>query len=220
MKVKKILIISMAFMLLLSVLAVAYAYFASTISNNDPQRFTVETGNLELTFNNGNGNLTGVIGVNQTLEKTFSITNKGTYDEYAKLSWLDLTNTYTNGSLVYVLEESDDNLVFTEVARGNVPTTASNESKTVDLKDGLLVPTDADASSATYKNRVKYYRLSITLVDLGASVDQTSDYNASLYTRFTISKGTEPSTQICSSVGSQLQFLDESGNVESCIDSL
>ena len=184
MKNKKTLIITISSILLLSVVAVTFAYFASSISNANPERVSVEAGNLELTFNNGDGSFAGTLQPGSApIEKTFSITNNGTYDAYAKISWLDLINTYTEGSLVYKLYSSETSGEFGNkpIREGNIPTSASASKQT--LADSLLI--EANAST---KNKVTYYKLTIELVDL-PNVLQVIDANTQFYSRFTLDVG-------------------------------
>ena len=192
MKSKKTLIISIASILLLSVVAVTFAYFASGVNNENPSRVSVQAGNMEMTLTNGSGNITQVLQPgNAPIEYTFTIVNNGNYDVYAKISWLDLINTYTAGSLVYKLYSSETANTFTStpIATGNVPVSAS--ASKVTLADSLEVKSNSTS------NKVTYYKLTIELVDL-PDVLQVIDANTQFYTRFTLDVGAPPLVQIVS----------------------
>ena len=53
MKNKKTLIITISSILLLSVVAVTYAYFASGVNNENPSRVSVQAENMEMTLLSG-----------------------------------------------------------------------------------------------------------------------------------------------------------------------
>ena len=183
MKNKRTLIISIASILLLSVVAVTFAYFASGVTVNQRQNVSVQAGNMEMTLTNGSGNITQVLQPGSApIEYTFTIENNGNYDVYAKISWLDLINTYTAGSLVYKLYSSETANTFTStpIKTGNVPTSSS--ASKVTLADGLEVKANSTS------NKVTYYKLTVELVDL-PNVLQVIDTNTQFYTRFTLDVG-------------------------------
>ena len=196
---KKTLIISIASVLLLSVIAVTFAYFASGVNNGNPSRVSVQAGNMEMTLTNGSGNITQVLQPGSApIEYTFTIENNGNYDVYAKVSWLDLINTYTAGSLVYKLYSSETVNTFTStpIRTGNVPTSSS--ASKVTLADGLKVKANSTS------NKITYYKLTVELVDL-PNVLQVIDTNTQFYTRFTLDVGQPPLGRIVS--GSSLDTV-------------
>ena len=183
MRNKKTLIITIVSILLLSVVAVTYAYFASGVNNENPSRVSVQAGNMEMTLTNGSGDITQVLQPGSApIEYTFTIENNGTYNVFAKVSWLDLINTYTQGSLVYKLYSSETDGVFdnTPVIEGDVPVSAY-ANKYV-LADKLLIKANST------NNKVTYFKLTIELVDL-PNVYQVVDENTQFYTRFTLDVG-------------------------------
>ena len=103
---KKILIALFASFITLSVIGATYAYFTAT-AESTPQTVTLETGTMALTFADNDAGVGGVLNFDESIIKKFTIENTGTVDAYAKISWLNLTNTYLKGSLKYTLEVSE-----------------------------------------------------------------------------------------------------------------
>ena len=104
---KKILTALFASFITLSVIGATYAYFTAT-AESTPQTVTLETGTMALTFADNDAGVGGVLNFDESITKKFTIENTGTVDAYAKISWLNLTNTYLKGSLKYTLRYSND----------------------------------------------------------------------------------------------------------------
>ena len=143
--------------------------------NNSNEEISLKAGTMALTFEDGDNGINEVLNFGETITKKFTLTNTGTMAASVKLSWFDLINTYTNGSLVYKLSYSkEEDGEYTElVPESNVP--VSNEKIQQTLMSELSV-----ASNDTY-----YFNLDITLKYL-EDVDQTSDFNAMFQTQFTV----------------------------------
>ncbi len=168
--------------------SLAYAYFVSQVEVNEPEKVTITSGTLALTFRDNddtveNTEVTWNFG--DSVEKELVIENTGTVDGYAKISWDNLINTYLAESLTYTLEEkSDDSGAVWKPVKAvseNVP--RSETASTQVLADHLLVP-----AGHTYT-----YRVRITFEDL-EDIDQTADINATFITKFTLNESTKKQT--------------------------
>ncbi len=168
--------------------SLTYAYFVSQVEVNEPEKVTITSGTLALTFRDNddtveNTEVTWNFG--DSVEKELVIENTGTVDGYAKISWDNLVNTYLAGSLTYTLEEKSDDAGAVwktiETVSANVP--RSETASTQVLADHLLVP-----AGHTYT-----YRIRITFEDL-PDIDQTADLNAIFITKFTLNESTKKPT--------------------------
>ncbi len=173
-----LLVILFALIVLLSVTAITYAFFTVNVNNNNAQTAKITAGTMALTFSDNDNGINEVLNFGDSVTKKFIIENTGTLDAVAKISWLNLTNTYIEESLTYSLEYSENaSGPFTKVVTDkNVP--VSSVQTTEVLANGISVPT----------GKKYYYNLIITLNNL-PDVDQTQDINASFNTRFTLEEG-------------------------------
>src|SRR5574344_1495059 len=98
---KKILFgIILAFVFIASV-SFTYAYFSAGITGNDTATDQiVTTGTLELTYTDGPQIEMNLIEPGNSISKTFSVKNTGTFDVYYKISWNDYVNTIQSNELV------------------------------------------------------------------------------------------------------------------------
>ncbi len=155
-------------------LASTFAYFVSN-TQSEPEKLTVTTGTLALTFSDNNAGITATsLSLGQSTTKQFKIENTGTLDVTTNMLWNNLINTYTEGSLTYTFEYSTNETgPWTAVpnASGNIPQSESASDK--NLAPDLTIP-----AHTTY-----YYQLTITLNHL-ADVDQTADKDAVLSSNF------------------------------------
>ena len=174
----QVLIIIFATIILLTVTAVTYAFFTANVNNDKAQTVTVTAGTMALTFSDNDNGINEVLNFGDSVTKKLIIENTGTLDAVAKISWLNLTNTYLDGSLTYTLEYSENETgAYTKVVTDkNVPT--SSVQTTEVLADNLEIPA----------GKKYYYNLIITLNNL-PDVDQTQDINASFNTKFTLNEG-------------------------------
>ena len=179
----QILIIIFATILLLTVTAVTYAFFTANVNNDQAQTVTVTAGTMALSFSDNDNGINEILNFGDSITKKLIIENTGTLDAVAKISWLNLTNTYLEGSLTYSLEYSENaSGPYTKVVTDkNVPT--SSVQTTVVLADSLEIPA----------GKKYYYNLIITLNNL-PDVNQTQDINANFNTRFTLNEGALPLT--------------------------
>ena len=162
--------------------SITYAFFTSVASSKE-QDANLTTGVLSLRFADQNNGINATLEFGQSVTKEFIIENTGTVDTTARMSWLDLINTYLAQSLSYTLSYSEN---YSETGEGYIQARTSNdnvppsaEPSKQDLADGLVVP-----AGKTYN-----YRLTITLNYL-KNQDQTEDLQARLNTKFMIDEGT------------------------------
>ncbi len=155
----------------------SYAFFINSVENNKNQEVTVETGTMVLTFSDGNNGFNRELDFGESAEKTFTIENRGTKEGIISVSWMNLLNTYLEGSLTYSFLESDtEDDEYTEIVTNkNVP--VSKETKDKGLVSGITIPAKTK----------KYYKLIITLNN--TDFDQTADLQAKLETQFKITEG-------------------------------
>ena len=186
----QILIILFALIVLLSVTAITYAFFTVNVSNDNAQTAEITAGTMALTFSDNDNGINEVLNFGDSVTKKFIIENTGTLDAIAKISWLNLTNTYLEGSLTYTLEYSESpSGPFTKVVKDkNVPVSSTQTTEV--LANGMNIPA----------GKKYYYNLIITLNNL-PDVDQTQDINASFNTRFTLEEGELPSQVTLAALG-------------------
>lgn len=153
---------------------VTYAFFSASINNDKNQKVSIKTGTMELTFEDNDDGVKAKLKAGESLTKKFIIKNTGTLDTYGKMKWYELYNGYTNGSLIWKLEESSDEKgPYTVIEKGSVPSSDEIIVDSLDLKAG----------------ETKYYNLTITLIDLGDGVDQTPDIDANFHSKFRLEAG-------------------------------
>ncbi len=180
-KRKKIIILAVcAITLMLASILGTYAYFVSSINNDNRQEAEVDTGTMRLRFADNDEGINAKLMLGESITKKFTLENTGTLDATVSIEWLDMINTYTEGSLTYTLlyAETEDGEYTELVSSTNVPTSSSEFTST-------LVPDITIPVGKTY-----FYNLVITLNNLN-DVDQTEDLNASFSTKFVVS---QPST--------------------------
>ncbi len=155
----------------------SYAFFINSIENNKNQEVTLEAGTMSLVFSDGSNGFNKELDFGESAEKTFTIENIGTKDGVVSVSWMNLLNTYLEGSMTYSFLESDtEDGEYTEiVSNKNVPRTETVKDKV--LASGITIPARTK----------KYYKLIINLNY--TDFDQTEDLNAKLETQFKIAEG-------------------------------
>ncbi len=180
-KRKKMIILTIcAITLMLASILGTYAYFVSSINNDNRQEAEVDTGTMRLRFADNDEGINAKLMLGESITKKFTLENTGTLDATVSIEWLDMINTYTEGSLTYTLEysETEEGDYIELVSSTNVPTSSTEFTST-------LVPDITIPVGKTY-----YYNLVVTLNNLN-DVDQTEDLNASFSTKFVVS---QPST--------------------------
>ena len=157
-----------------------YAYFMFNINNDSRQEIEVDTGTMRLRFADNDEGINAKLMLGESITKKFTLENTGTLDATVSIEWLDMINTYTEGSLTYTLSysETEDGEYTEIVSSTNVPTSSTEFTST-------LVPDITIPVGVTY-----YYNLEVTLNNLN-DVDQTEDLNANFFTKFIVS---QPST--------------------------
>lgn len=173
-KAKVTLALSVICSLILIGLFVSYAYFQLAKVNVE-EKFSLQTGTMILVFNDGDNGVDEELNLGESVVKKFNIENKGTLTSALSINWVDLINTYINGSLTYTLSYSEelDGTYKEIVPKTNVP--SSNTKLTQPLAAELSVP-----AGDTY-----YYNLEITLNNL-KDVIQNDDIDAKLTTKFNV----------------------------------
>ncbi len=166
--------------LMLASILGTYAYFMSNINNDSRQEAEVDTGTMRLRFADNDEGINAKLMLGESITKKFTLENTGTLDATVSIEWLDMINTYTEGSLTYTLSysETEDGEYTEIVSSTNVPTSSTEFTST-------LVPDITIPVGVTY-----YYNLEVTLNNLN-DVDQTEDLNANFFTKFIVS---QPST--------------------------
>ncbi len=161
--------------LILISFVVSYAFFITPGKNNRNEDITLKSGTIELVFSDGDNGINEALNFGDTIIKKFTLENTGTLAASVSLDWLNLINTYINGSLSYKLlySESLDGEYSEIVPLTDIP--VSNTSLTQPLSNEISVP-----EQTTY-----YYQLEITLNYL-ENIDQTKDLESSFQTQFTV----------------------------------
>ncbi len=169
-----------AITLMLASILGTYAYFMSNINNDSRQEAEVDTGTMRLRFADNGEGINAKLMLGESITKKFTLENTGTLDATVSIEWLDMINTYTEGSLTYTLSysETEDGEYTEIVSSTNVPTSSTEFTST-------LVPDITIPVGITY-----YYKLVVTLNNLN-DIDQTEDLKASFSTKFVVS---QPST--------------------------
>ncbi len=176
--IKGLVILSAAICTLILVgLVGSYAFFISQVEQNKNQEVTVKTGTLELIFNDGNNGFNRELDFGESAEKTFTIENTGSKEGIVSVSWMNLINTYLEGSITYTFLESDtEDGEYTEIiSNKNIPVVENATDRV--LASGITIPA----------NVKKYYKLIINLNY--TDFDQTEDLQAKLETQFKITEG-------------------------------
>lgn len=99
-RIKVFIAIMICALILVGILG-SYAFFISQVGQNKNQEVTVETGIMALTFSDGNNGFNQELNFGESAEKTFIIENTGTKDGVVSVSWMNLLNTYLEGSMTF-----------------------------------------------------------------------------------------------------------------------
>ncbi len=161
--------------------SMSYAYFSVETGEVKNQELSITSGTMRLTFSDNDSGFNGALNFGESAEKLFILENTGTLPVVGKINFVDMVNTYIEGSLTYKLDykTSEDSTTWTEVlGKKNVP--QSGIPTTKDLSKNIKLPVGAKY----------YYRLTITLENL-EGVDQTADLKAVFLSTFNISEGTK-----------------------------
>ncbi len=173
--------------------SLSYAYFSLEMGEVKNQELSITSGTMRMTFSDNDSGFNGKLNFGESAEKLFTIENTGTLPVLGKINFVDMVNTYLEGSLTYKLDykTSEESTTWTEVlAKKNMP--QSDTPTTKDLSKNIELPVGAKY----------YYRLTITLENL-EGVDQTSDLNASFSSTFNVTEGKEsPFEKVIASVNS------------------
>jgi len=180
---KKLLNLILAFLILLILISMSYAFFTSVVNNSKSQGIDLNTGILRLRFADDDEGINEVLDFGKSVTKKFLIENIGTLDATVDIYWDNLINTYLEQSLTYKLEyktsiDSND-YINVPIVNFNIPTSENPTSEL--LAEGLEIP-----AGITY-----YYNLTITLEYLD-HLDQIQDLDAIFSTYFALEEGGKP----------------------------
>ena len=78
-----------------------FSFFSSPLTNTNNEKYTTETANIALKFNDNYNGVSGILNLGGSITKRFTLENTGTKDAYAKINWVNLINTYLPQSLSY-----------------------------------------------------------------------------------------------------------------------
>lgn len=153
---------------LIIIIGASYAYFTATANNDDNQEVEVKSGCMSLELSDYDSGWSEVFDFGESKSKSFRISNTCTLDAYAKLSFLNMINTFVPGGLTYKLEESVDNgTTYELLEKGTVEST--NQRKKSEITNSIRIP-----ASESY-----LYKLTITYNSL--NIDQTSDIQSGIF---------------------------------------
>ncbi len=163
--------ILIAIAIILLVGAFSYAYF-TTAGRQDPVSGGFTTATMSLKFSDNDNGLDVKLSLGETATKKFTIENTGTVEASMSIDWVDLVNTYTNGSLTYrlTMSETEDGEYREVIPKTNVPVSSTPIKRMMDSE--ISVP-----AGETY-----YYNLEVTFNNLDE--DQSSDINAVFHSYF------------------------------------
>ncbi len=171
--------------------SLSYAYFSLETGEVKNQELSVTSGTMRMTFSDNDSGFNGSLNFGESAEKLFILENTGTLPVVGQINFVDMINTYLEGSLTYKLDYKtlEESTSWTEVlAKKNVP--QSNTAITKELSKNIELPVGAKY----------YYRLTITLENL-PTVDQTADLNATFSSIFNITEpGESPIDKIIANV--------------------
>ena len=174
-KMKRMLCLLTAIASVLTIIgSISYAYFTA-MGEITPMDATLNTANVSVKFSDNDLGLNVELNFGDSVTKKFTIENTGTADAKIKMFFDEMINTYTEGSLTYILSysETEDGTYTEVVSKTNVPQ-SENASKKI-LANSLTIPV-----GKTY-----YYELEITLNYL-SDVNQDEDINATFNTKFKV----------------------------------
>lgn len=176
---EQVLVVFTVMFAIVVLVGITYTFFSVGVSNNDNEKFQTSTATLSLVFDDGDNGINATLNLGESITKKFTIENTGTLDTYAKINWIELVNTYLQGSLTWNLEQSEtENGTYTSVGSGIVPFSKEEEA----LIKRLLIPV----------NTKYYYNLIITFNDLDEN--QNDDINATMHSHFNLVSAPKPAT--------------------------
>lgn len=152
-----------------------YAFLTGGLLQYNAEQVQVQTASSKIVFDDGDAGINTKLRFTKSVTKKFKIENTGTLDTISRMNWVNLTNTYVNGSLTYTLSYAEEeNGSYKDIVKNQQVPTSTTEV-TAPLCSNLKVP-----AGKTY-----YYNLTITLNYLD-DVNQDEDLNAHLATRFNL----------------------------------
>lgn len=185
--------------LLLSLVAVTYAYFTVGGTSNSSE-VRIVSGSTTLVLDDVDPiTVEDKVGPNNTdIIRYLSIKNEGTVDAYAKLLFKDLLNTFVTNDLTYTLEEVSSNKTSINIIINSEVVPKNNSVNNTELANGLLIPS----------NTTKYYKITINY-NYRSDVNQDADLNKVLTSGFTIEEGNKVEIK-------QVYCIDDNGDEITC----
>ncbi len=168
---RNILFVVMALAIITFVGSISYAYF-TTAGRQDPVSGGFTTATMSLKFSDNDNGLDVKLSLGETATKKFTIENTGTVEASMSIDWVDLVNTYTNGSLTYrlTMSETEDGEYREVIPKTNIPVSSTPIKRMMDSE--ISVPA----------GEMYYYNLEVTFNNLDE--DQSSDINAVFHSYF------------------------------------
>ena len=142
--------------LFLATVTFSYAYFTTTLVNNNVKDQVVQTGTLELTYTDGPEIVMNNIKPGTTITKEISVKNTGTLDTSYNLVWKKLINEIINDEMV--IEATCTRLNSSGVEEGTCESLSSTPIKRIKIKENVSIE-----ANITHK-----YNITITFKETNA----------------------------------------------------
>ena len=188
------------FLVLLIIVGLTYAYFLTQIRGNTNEKsISVETANLALKYDDGNGVLTAsskLVPNTTVSKKTFSVENTGdtTVDSYGvTLEDLEISyvNDFTDNNGNLVTAGTSTYLEYPSDFKIRITCESSDSNKYCNGYDGSMPSTnDVLLKNSIDEDEIHTYTLTLTYIDSG--IDQSKDMNKTIEAKIDIidTKGT------------------------------
>ena len=125
----KIFFLTIAFLSIIVIGSVSYAYYTGNPSNDNNQNLDTDTASLSLTYTDcatsvqsDCANISRELSPGESVTKTFRVTNTGTLEASYFIKFSDVSNTFVNNELVYSLSRTNNTLLINE---GIIPSSSN-----------------------------------------------------------------------------------------------
>jgi hypothetical protein len=153
---------------IVAMITVSYAYF-SISANSTNETLEAKAAQVSLTYTDcassnqsDCANITASLEPGESVTKTFEVANTGTMEASYTVIFKELTNTFTNGELVYKLESLDGKTTY--VSQTAVPTSLTTSNQSIYKVSSL-----AKGTTTSYK---------MTITFLSKDYDQAANESA------------------------------------------